>query len=99
MPVDISEYPSLSRDGLGSQVPTGAEPAAVFQQVTASGASAQSAPFGEGTRFVRVHTDAAVRIAIGPNPTASAATMRLGANSTEFFGVRPGHKLAAISSS
>lgn len=96
--VDISEYESLSQDSMGSRVPTGSEPAKLFQQVPVGGSSVQSDSFGETTRFVRVHTDAACRVQFGANPTAAATTMRLGAGSTEFFGVRPGHKLAVITS-
>lgn len=96
MPVDISEYIGLAQDGQGSKVPTGAEPAKVQQQVVVSGGSVQSDAFADSTRFVRVHTDVAVRIKFGANPSADGSSMRMGPGSTEFFGVTPGHKMAVI---
>jgi hypothetical protein len=47
---------------------------------------------------VRIHTDATCRIAFGANPTATSGSQRLQAGGTEFFGVRPGTKIAVISS-
>ena len=99
MPVDISEYDRLARDNLNDSIPTGNEPGLVTQQLTPGGASVQSAEFAENARFIRVHTDVAVRFAFGKNPTASASSPRLGPGSTEFFGVRPGHKMAVITTS
>lgn len=69
------------------------------QQTVAIGAgSVQSAAFQPLTRFIRIHTDAPCSINFGVNPTASATTMRLSANSTEYFEVpaRGGWKVAVI---
>lgn len=96
MPLDVTEYPRLAADGPGDTVMAGLEPATAQQQVTVGGASAQSQPFADTTRFVRVHTDVACRIAFGSSPTASATSMRMPANATEFFGVTPGHRIAVI---
>lgn len=99
MPVDVIEYQFLASDSLGNVIPTGREPAAVVQTpVAIGGVSTQSAAFGSNTRLVRLHTDAACRVAFGENPTATANSMRLAANSTEFFGVIPGQKVAVITS-
>lgn len=64
--------------------------------ITSGGASAQSAAFNGATRMIRIHTDGIISIAIGSNPTASTNTMRLAANQTEYFGVKPGEKVAVI---
>ena len=88
----ISEYPGGAP--LGSQAPP--EPALIEQTVAIGAGSAQSQPFSDGTRMVRVNVDAACSIAIGPNPTAVATAKRLSANQTEFFIVQPGHRLAVI---
>lgn len=99
MPVDISEYTNLARDAQNNVVHAGVEPATAVQQVSQGGSSTQSAAFSSTTSFVRVHADSAVRIAFGANPTASASSPRMPAGATEFFGVRPGHKLAVITTS
>jgi hypothetical protein len=72
------------------------EPAQAHQTITSSGTSGQTSAFDATTNFIRVHTDGIVSIAIGSNPTATTSTTRLAANQTEYFCVRPGHKLAVI---
>jgi hypothetical protein len=96
MPVDITEYQNLAYDGLGNRVAAGVEPSRAVQQIVASGASAQSVALQDVTKFVRVHTDVAIRIAFGANPTAATTSQRMAANSTEYFGVTPGIKIAVI---
>ena len=64
------------------------------QKVTISGTSAQSAAFG--CKVIRVHTDVACHVAFGANPTATTSNMRLQADTTEYFGVTPGNKVAVI---
>ncbi len=91
----ITEYQQLAVDGRGI-VPAGVEPALASQTVAIGAGSAQSSPFGERTRFVRVHTDAACSVKFGANPTAAATDARMAASQTEFFGVVPGHRLAVI---
>ena len=95
MPVYISEYdvmPVLD----GRSIPTGAEPAIAQHTVAVTVGSVQSNVFGASTKFIRVHTDVICSYNFGANPTATAATPRLAANSTEFFGVRAGHRVAII---
>ena len=94
--VDIVEYCSLASDGPGQKIAAGMEPARNIQQVAVGPASAQSEAFDSATRFVRVHTDTTIRIVFGSDPVASASSPRMVANSTEFFGVIPGIKLAVI---
>lgn len=96
--LDIKEYQRMAVDQQGAYVQTGIEPG-IKQQITALGAgSQQSAAFDQSTLFVRVHADVVARIEIGANPTADGTSMRLAAGATEYFGVRPGHKIAAITS-
>jgi hypothetical protein len=94
--LDITEYDGLAYDQLGKLIMTGMEPSVLNQQVDITASSEQSAALGETTRFVRIHADAACRIAVGENPTASSASMRVGAGGTEYLGVRPGLKIAVI---
>lgn len=98
MPVDITEYSFLARDAQGNTIPAGREPGRV-QQVPIGGSSQQSSAFAGDTNFVRVHADSACRIAFGANPSADMSCARLAGGATEFFGVRPGDKIAVISSS
>lgn len=96
--VDITEYDRLAEDQYGKTVLTGLEPARGTQQVAITSGSLQSASFADNTRFIRVHTDGSIRLAFGVSPTASATSQRMVANSTEFFGVQPGTKVAIIQS-
>lgn len=98
--LDISEYQKLAKDDDSRQIQAGSEPGIRFQQVAISDRnSQQSQPFNDRTKLIRVHADVACRVAFGDNPSASStASMRLGAGSTEYFGVTPGQRLAVISS-
>lgn len=96
--LDVTEYQELAAAGRGHVVMSGLEPSLLNQQVSIGGASAQSAAFSDTTRFVRVHADVSCRVSVGANPTASSASMRIGAGGTEYLGVRPGLKIAVISS-
>lgn len=97
MPLDISEYDALAVDINGHVIAAGVEPPIAEQTPVAIGASStQSAAFNDRTRFVRLHCDAPCRVAFGVNPTAGANSKRMAAGQTEFFGVRPGQKVAVI---
>lgn len=95
--LDVTEYDELAFAGKGGQIMAGQEPSRLNQQLAVGGASAVSAAFDSVTRFIRVHTDVPCRIAIGTNPTAGPASMRMAASQTEYLGVRPGLKIAVIS--
>lgn len=66
--------------------------------LTISGTSAQSAAFGTGGSLVRLHTDVICCVAFGTNPTATTSSMRMAADSTEYFAVPAGSawKVAVI---
>jgi hypothetical protein len=93
----ISEYAQLGDLGSSSELlPLSLEPPLAEQTVALSGASAQSNAFGPFTKYIRVHTDAICSILVGSNPTATTAKKRIPADHTEYFGVKPGDKIAAI---
>lgn len=96
--VDITEYAELSVSGRGSLIMAGQEPSLRNQQVDIVGTSTQSEALGDTTKFVRIHAEAPCRVAVGSNPTASSASMRMVAGGTEYLGVLPNLKIAVIAS-
>lgn len=95
--LDIREYATLAKDQDGRPLAAGQEPALAGQQVTFTTAT-QSAAFGSTTRFVRLHSDSNCRILFGDNPTAAGTSPRLAAGASEYFGVVPGQKVSAVTS-
>lgn len=92
----ITEFSDLGRGGDGGPVPV-AGAKLRSQTRTLSASSAQSAAFGAGTQFIRLNTDTTCFIEIlGTDPTATTSSMRLPADQTEYFAVKAGDKLAAI---
>jgi hypothetical protein len=76
----------------------GMEPAIQNQQVVIGAGSNASGEISAHAKFVRLHTDAACRYAVGVAPVATAASPRLAANGTEFIGLlAPNLKIAVIS--
>lgn len=96
--VYITEHP-LPRFHMGSPMPVLPSPPLASQTVAIGGATVQSAAFNADTQIVCVHTDAICSIEFGTNPVATANSRRIAANSTEFFQVEPGHKIAVITNS
>ena len=92
----IAEYDRQCVDYIQLAVPAPQEPSITDQTVAIGGASVQSAAFNAKTKFVRLHTDAICSVVFGANPTAVATVKRMAAGQTEFFGVRPGDKVAVI---
>lgn len=90
----ISEYPAFSSV---SQTQIGQEPS-TDQTVAIGGGSLQSTAFKNNTQMVRLSTDAICSVSFGTNPTATATTKRIPANTTEYFVVPLGqsYKVAAI---
>jgi hypothetical protein len=88
----VTEYSGV----LQGDVQIAMSPAIVQNNVAIGGSSAQSNPFNGNTSVIRVHTDAICSIAISNNPTATAASKRMAADQTEYWGVRPGDKIAVI---
>ena len=97
MAVYIREYADVGR-GLGV-IQAGAEPAslAADQKLTNGAVSVASAAFNANTNMVCVHTDAIISITFGmAAPTAAVTHLRMAADTTMFFAVRPGMFLAVI---
>jgi hypothetical protein len=81
----------------GSDINSAKFPPIAEQTVTFTSASVQcSNAFNALTRLIRVNTSAICSISIGKNPTATADTLRMAANTTEYFSVEGGFKIAAI---
>ena len=97
--VYISEYQSLAIDLTGRHCAAGEEPAIASQKIAIGGSSAQSAAFDDTTKIARIHADEVCSIVFGADPTATSAGARLAAGQTEYFGVKPGHKVAVITNS
>lgn len=93
--VYITEH-THSRIVQGGLVPVVQMPPLASQVVAIGGASVQSAAFDAKTAIIAVHTDAICSVEFGSNPTATANSRRLAANSTEYFQVDPGAKIAVI---
>lgn len=67
------------------------------QKITTTGTSSQSTAVGSGTTIIRVFATQSTYIEIGSNPTATtASSLYLPYGIVEYFGVAPGHKIAAI---
>ncbi|MCP4328412.1 MAG: hypothetical protein GY791_08250 [Alphaproteobacteria bacterium] len=91
----IREYAYLARDENGGLAQIGSEPAQAGQSVSFT-TSSQSAAFQADTRFIRIIADADAYLDFGASPTAAVADgLLVKANEAEYFGVVPGHKVAA----
>lgn len=89
----VTEYAGVGQNNQ----PVAQTPPIVEQTPVVIGAgSLQSAAFDAATTVVRIHTDAICSIAFGTNPTATANSQRLPADTTEYFSVKFGHKVAVI---
>jgi hypothetical protein len=93
----ITEHyaPSLLSNA-GQIVPVVKMPPTAEQKVANDGVSTQSAAFNDRTTIIGIHSDSICSVAFGASPTATVANRRLAANSTEYFEVIPGQKLAVI---
>ena len=79
----------------GNMLPAVSMPPIAEQKITI-GASTQSSAFNALTQVVGIHAEAVCSVAFGADPTATSANRRLAANSTEYFEVTAGHKVAVI---
>lgn len=91
----IEEYVDLPRGGDGLAVPSVGILSA--KQTAAIGAaSTQSAAVGGGVRFIMLTADVACQIEMGSNPTATAASRYLPADTPRPYHIFGGHKIAVI---
>lgn len=93
----IEEYSNIG-SSWGTAFAPGMPPGRTLadQKVAIAGASAQSSAFGADTRMIVITADGACHFKIGSDPTASATTSLLPANTPRAFGVAPGDKIAVI---
>lgn len=88
----ITEYSGLGiQQGIG--VPAPKEPALASQSVSYT-SSTQSSALNAKTRLVKIHPDAAAHIAVGSNPTATASSEFLAADTDHWRSVNGGEKIA-----
>jgi hypothetical protein len=95
MAVYITEH-TLPRIFTGNPLPVVELPPLATQKLTNGAVSVQSSAFNAATRMIGVHTDAIISLAVGVNPTATANDKRMAANTTEYFFVEAGQRLAVI---
>lgn len=90
----IAEF-ERPRDG---RVNIGNAPPIAEQKITISGSSTASAAFQATTRLVRIHTDAICSIKFGATaPTVDNTSMRLPADTIEYFSVNNNSFVSVIS--
>jgi len=84
----VTEFSQRGQDGRNFTIDSMTlEPPLAEQTVAIGAGSVQSNALNAATTYVRVHADAICSIAFGTNPTATATTRRMAANTTEYFGV------------
>lgn len=92
----VTEFAGAGYNGFPAAM---AKPLVDQTPVVIGAGSLLSAAFDAATTIVRIHTDAICSIAFGTAPTATANSMRLAANQTEYFQVKFGDKVAVITNS
>lgn len=94
MTLYVAEFPALHAQKNGEAAPALQAPALAVQVLTPGASAATAAPFNAATRVLRVHTDAACLIAIGPGADAGTAGWRMAPGQTEYFGTDSLHVLS-----
>jgi hypothetical protein len=89
----VTELTTLATKTANAQI---AQMPPVAEQTVTFTTTTQSSAFNVATRYIRVHSPAICSIAIGSDPTATTSTMRLPADTIEYFGVTAGHKIAFV---
>lgn len=93
--LSVTQFDSIAQVSSGSLL-CPQTPFISTEDVDTSATSAQSSAFAANCRFIRVVSDANLRIVVGANPTATATSMPLRADQPEYFAVASGMKIAAI---
>lgn len=93
----VSEFESPAGQA-GFAFPVGSEFANTIDQtpVDYNAGEAKSAAFAATTKLVRIHVDSICCIKFGAAPTATTSHRRMVAGQTEYYFVRPGDKVSAI---
>jgi hypothetical protein len=97
----ITEFGAQGRDQQNFIAPVATMPALVQQTVAISASSAASAAFGAQTAMIRIESDTTCSVIVGTAPTATTTSMRVAADSPEYFAIPMGQsfKIAVISNS
>jgi hypothetical protein len=100
----VGEFESLNQNALsGVEAPMAHCPPLALQAIPFGTTVAFSAPFSSRTRVIRLHTDTVCAVYIGGLYAGVTAglngAMRMAANQTEYFAVKPGDTLAVVTSS
>ena len=94
----IAEFSTIGRESPGTVAQAASLPPVAEQAVTFN-TTTQSSALSATTTLVRVMSDADCFIVVGANPTAVVTgAMKLIAGQAEYFGVKPGDKIAAVTS-
>jgi hypothetical protein len=94
----ITEFTDIARNFNSGPMAAPAAPPVASQAVTFT-TTTQSAAFNVATKLIMVQADAICSVEIGADPTATVNSMRMAAGETRFYGVTPGHKIAAVTNS
>lgn len=96
--LNITEFVNQGHDAGGNALQCVQLDPVATQNVTISGASAQSSAFNGVTGIIRLRTDTACAVLIGADPTALITSLQMDANTTEYFAVPrgPAIKIAVI---
>ena len=92
----ISEYRAIGVSGGFDSMPK--EPSLATQKVSFT-TTTQSAAFSKKTTIIRVKSSADCHLSFGTNPTATTSSMHLSSGQYEWFAVKGGHKVAAVTAS
>lgn len=91
----VTEYASAGQER-GELLQTPRLPYIATHKVAIGSGSAATPAFNAQTTIIRVHTDAKCSIRVGTAPVATVSDPRMAADSTEYFCVAGGLKLAVI---
>lgn len=93
---NLHYFADVVRTPRGHTLPSGADPQG-GEDLAISASAVESAPAPERATIVRVVSTEDIRLAVGDSPDASAdGALLIGAGRTEYFGIKPGQKVAVI---
>lgn len=95
----VTEFASIGSTTQNAQpMQVTAQPVVAEQTVAIGAGSVASAAFNANTRLIKLHTDAICSVKFGTAPTATATTMRMAANESQYFAVpsNQAYKVAVI---
>jgi hypothetical protein len=88
--LNITEFVYKTNNANNVSLSAATAPSNAIQNVAIGSSSVASALFAASTGLLRLSADTTCAVQIGVNPVATALTMRLVANQTEYIGVPAG---------